>query len=356
MIRTLLTGAAILAMAAPALAAEPAFPTPAFLTDHVQPRHAAFHEASTALHDAAETYCAAPGEADVEMVRTAYHGAMDAWAGIQHVTYGPVENFNRRFRIQFWPDPRGVLERDLAELLREKPADILADNGMTFASVAIQGFPMVERLTFGPNADALAAGTDEGTYRCDLLGAVTANLADIAARLDEEWRGADDPWPAAFRDPANTDLVGDATDLAGVVLTGLTTQLQSLRDQRLLPVLGDSADTAAPDKAEAALSERSLRGIAASVEAMGEGFRLLFLPALQTADPKLADLMDRAFAQTLETAQGIPVPLGEAVTDPAHRPAVEQLTTEIRAVQQLLATRVASALGTSLGFNSLDGD
>lgn len=240
--------------------------------------------------------------------------------------------------------------------MREQPTDILAENGLTFASVAIQGFPMVERLTFGPDAEALTDGTDDGAYRCRLLNAVTANMAAITKGLADGWSDQDDPWPQAFRDPVAAELVADEADLASTVLTGMTAQLQSLRDQRLLPVLGDSIDNADPSKAEAALSERSLRGIAASLESEAEGFRLLFAPALANADPELADLMNRAFTQTLATARGIERPLGAAVTDPQRRPEVEKLSTQIRALQQLLATRVVSTLGLSLGFNSLDGD
>ncbi|EKV29480.1 hypothetical protein C882_0302 [Caenispirillum salinarum AK4] len=355
MLRTFAAGVALL-WAAPALAAAPDFPTETVLTDHIQPRHAALHQSADRLHEAAATLCAGPATADLEAVRAAYHDAMDAWAGVQHVTYGPIENFNRRFRLQFWPDPRNVVERELGALLREQPTDILAENGLTFASVAIQGLPMVERLTFGAEADALADGTDDGAYRCRLLEAVTANVAAIAENLETNWRETDDPWPAAFRDPAAADLVADDADLAGIVLTGLTTQLQSIRDQRLLPVMGDSAEDADPAKAESGLSGRSLRGIAASVEAMADGFDLMFAPALANAEPELADLMGRAFTQTRATAQGIDGPLGEAVTDPARRAEVEKLATQVRALQQLLATRVASALGLSLGFNSLDGD
>lgn len=341
--------------AAPAAAPAVAYPTAALLADHLRPHHAAFQQAATGLHAAAATFCDDRKAAPVVPVQTAYHETMDAWAGIQHVTYGPIGDFNRRFRIQFWPDPRKVLDRDLAGLLRDKPEDVLKEGGLTFASVAIQGLPMVERLLFTDGGATLTADDADAAYRCRLLVAVTRNLATIASSLNAEWQ-ADDDWPAAFRDPAESDLVGDAPEVASLVLTGLTTQLQSLRDQRLLPVLGASLAEAAPAAAEAALSGRSLRTIAASLDALREAFDVLLLPGLTQADPKLAGLMQRAFAQTLATARSVPVPLDAAVTDPAHRPTVETLTTEIRALQQLLATRVASALGLTLGFNSLDGD
>jgi uncharacterized protein len=73
-------------------------------------------------------------------------------------------------------------------------------------------------------------------------------------------------------------------------------------------------------------------------------------------DAELADLLERAFAQTLATARSIEGPLATAVADPARRPAVEQLALEARALKQIVNERLASVLGIPIGFNAMDGD
>jgi predicted lipoprotein len=44
------------------------------------------------------------------------------------------------------------------------------------------------------------------------------------------------------------------------------------------------------------------------------------------------------------------------VIDPTARPNVEKLHLEVRALRQIIAQRLAPALGFEVGFNALDGD
>ncbi|MQX37819.1 imelysin family protein [Roseospira navarrensis] len=335
-------------LAGPAFADDRAPSTGAALADHLQPRHAALREAAAALETAAADACAAPSPQALATLREHLSATWAAWGALEHVAYGPIEQYNRRFRLAFWPDPRGVVARDLAEVLAEEPEDLLAPNGFTFASVAVQGLPALDRLTHGRQAEAL----DGAGYRCRLLVGVAGNVATIAADLDAAWRVDDGAWPAAFRDPAEAAMVRDAGQLAGIVLTGMSSQLRAMRDRRLLPVLEDEA--AATD--DAAGSDRTPVVVAASLDGMAEAFSVLFRPPLETVDPELAGLMTRAFAQTRDTASGLTAPLSAAVGDPDGRAAVERLATQLQALNQLLVERVAPALDLSVGFNSLDGD
>lgn len=50
---------------------------------------------------------------------------MDAWQRLRPVTFGPINDFNRLYRIQFWPDKRGSISTHLDKVLREQPEDIL---------------------------------------------------------------------------------------------------------------------------------------------------------------------------------------------------------------------------------------
>lgn len=352
MLKTLIAAAAALlipaaAQAAPDLA--PAMET--LLEQHIQPRHARFHDAAAALHTRAQAFCAAPGEDTLTAVRGAYGAAMDGWAGLQHLTVGPIGDFERRFRLEFWPDDRNVLGRELSRLLQDKPEDILKPYGFTFASVAVQGLPMVERLAF--DADAVQSVTAE-PYRCRLLVAVAANIEAIAGELQTGWKAGGNSYGQSVYDSATeSDLFGTTTDLAGLLITGLSTQIHALREQKLLPAMDGKGN---PRALENWRSARSLDTIVASLEAVAEMYRLGFLPALKDSDPEFARLMDGAFAQTLETARSIAPPLSEAVRDPARRKTITKLMTELKALRQLAGDRTAKALDITLGFNSLDGD
>src|SRR5690606_7932768 len=52
---------------------------------HVIPRYGAFAAAGRELIAAAEGLCPRPDAGRVERLREAFHAAMDAWQGIQHV-------------------------------------------------------------------------------------------------------------------------------------------------------------------------------------------------------------------------------------------------------------------------------
>lgn len=358
MLKAVLLAAAVL-MPAAAQAANPAANPAALLApsmeavleQHIQPRHARFHDAATALHERAGAFCAAPGQDTLAAVRVAYGAAMDGWAGLQHLTIGPIGDFERRFRLEFWPDDRNVLGRELSRLLEEKPEDILKPFGFTFASVAIQGLPMVERLAF--DGDAVQAVTQD-PYRCRLLVAVTANVEAIAGELQSGWRSGGTTYGQSVYDAATeSDLFGTTQDLAGLLITGLSTQIHAVREQKLLPAM---AGKGSPRALENWRSGRSLDTIVASLESVAEMYRLGFLPALREADADFAALMETAFAQTLATARSITPPLSTAVKDPAQRKTVTKLMTELKALRQLAGDRTAKELNVTLGFNSLDGD
>ena len=363
MLRLSLVLAALVVATPLALAEEDAAPTPvadftpltlAALDNHLLPRHAHLVDTAAALHGAAQTFCATPDAAGLEPLRQSYHATMAAWSGLQHITFGPVADFGRRFRLHFWPDKRNVLTRELAQLLAERPEGLFRPHGFTFTSVAVQGLPMVERLLF-ETPEALLG--EDGLYRCRLLVAVAGNIEHTATELFQGWAEGPDSYGQAVREAATTSpLLGSSADVAGLLLTGLNSQLFSLREQRLLPVRGETMAAASPRAAENWRSGRSLADLIASLEAKEDLYRQTFLPALQAQDPERAALMERAFAQTLATARSLPVPLDQAVGEATHRATVEKLARELQALRQLAAERTARTLGLVLGFNSLDGD
>src|SRR3546814_3114375 len=71
---------------------------------------------------------------------------MDAWMAVQHLRFGPSLLFLRVDRVEFWPDKRGTVGRHLAQLLSDHDLQPLAPRVFANGSVAVQGFPALERL------------------------------------------------------------------------------------------------------------------------------------------------------------------------------------------------------------------
>lgn len=332
----------------------------ALVAEHVAPRYAALADATAALDAAAVSFCAERSMDGLPSLRASYEKALDVWQGIQHVRFGPIELFMRGTRIAFWPDSRNSVTRQIEELLAARdPADITAQ-AFGHGSAAAQGFPALERLLYGAEAEkALLAAHD--TFRCELVVAIGKNLASIAAGLRDDWTVGDAAYARVIdRAGGSGDRYRAPEEATLDLFKALYATVELVADHKLARPLGASAAAAKPRLAESWRSQRSLDNIRRNLEA-GEAMYLAaggFSDFVRTVagDADLDALLRRAFAQIRATSESVPVLLEAGVADPAARPALEQLLKETSALKALLAQRLTAALGIPLGFNALDGD
>ena len=159
--RTIVLGAALAVAAANGAGAEESDRDPAyrrlnesFVERHVLPRYAQLADAAAALDAAGSRFCEAPATAAIDEVRSAFHAAADAWHGVEHLRFGPMESRLRAERLAFWPDPRNATGRQLGELLAGRDPAGLTPEGFLRASAAVQGLPAMEWLLFDAGAEA----------------------------------------------------------------------------------------------------------------------------------------------------------------------------------------------------------
>lgn len=335
----------------------------ALVTHHVLPRYERLAGATDELADAATNACESSTE-QVGLLRDRYHAAMDAWMGVQHLRFGPVELFMRAYRLYFWPQSRGKVGKAVAEILKNPEA--LSGAELADASVAAQGLPAVEYLLYGRkalNKDDGDGDPESTSRRCALLAVIARNMRDMAAAVVTDWRGGDVNYAASFLQPGPDNTYYSAhADATLDLFKSFHGGLQLIADVKLKPVLGDGVDAARPALAESRRSERAIRNIVLNLEALealylGDGGPgLSELVAAHEGDEALDPLMRKAFRLTLETARGIDTPLTRAVSDETSRARVEKLLTRVLALKQIVKSRVAPALGLAVGFNALDGD
>ncbi len=345
--------------------ADPAAVSAALLADHVMPRYQALADATTTLDDAAAAFCAAPDAAMLGAVEGAYNDAADAWMGVQHIQFGPIELLMRSPRLYFWPDPSARAAQDVAEFAAVGDPAELAPGKFSAVPVSLQGLPAAEAVLYDVESRTrLLAGDAEGRRRCALLQAIAGNVRELAAGLLVDWREGDDPFLQRMSRPGpDNPYFASQEEVTAAYLKSLNHALRLAGDSRLKPVLGADIGAVRPDRAEAWRSGRSLRNIILGLEAAqalylgdGGGIGLEQLAMTSQTDTKIGPLLTKAFALTLETARGIGKPLPQAVVDPASRPRVEKLATQIQAMRQLVGTRLAAALNLSGGFHARDGD
>ncbi|MCX7356377.1 MAG: imelysin family protein [Alphaproteobacteria bacterium] len=329
----------------------------ATLVEHdVLPRMDRFAEATAVLVPAADAYCAAPSAAGLDALKRAYNGAADAWQGIQHFRFGPMELLLRAQRIAFWPDPRNTIGRQLAEVIAAKDPTALTPQAFAQGRITIQGLPAMERLLYDDSAK-LEGGT-EVAYRCEMLRAIARNLASIGTDLKREWRDGPNTYARVVTTYGPEAHYRTASEATLDLFKSLYSSVEIVADHKLGKPLGSSLADAKPGLGESARSSRSLRNAQLDLEAGAALYRSGIEAYLrETAkNPALATQIGQAFDKVIADAKAVPMSLEAAVRDPSGRAAVEKTQRDVAALKTLLAQKLSPALGIPVGFNALDGD
>lgn len=322
----------------------------------VIPGYRAFAAETARLDEAANAYCAAPDDAAHGALIDRYHDAYDAWEGVQWLGFGPAKDFMRIMRIQFWPDSRNTLTRHIATLMADPRTDLLDPAVLADASVALQGFPALERLLFDD------APPGEDAYACALAAAIAANLAQMAADLAAVWDPIPDDPEASAR--AAIDALGypEPAALTGELYQALYFHLEAILTVKLARPMGETLEDARATRGESWRSGRSMRNIRRNLSAIrglldnGDALGFADIVAETAGRPDLADALRAALDEAIAAADALAGPFTETLADPALRGDFVRLATALNSAREYVAVGVGEALGLAVGFNSLDGD
>ncbi len=362
-LRTALALCLCVALPVPAKAQDGSLPATAYdrlnldvVARRLIPDHRAFEAAAGDLASSAERYCAASDPASLDDLRQHYHAAADAWMALQWVGFGPSELDQRSFRIQFWPDNRNNVSRQLGGVLAEPRQDLLDPAVLAGASVALQGFPALERLLFG---DA-APGDD--AYVCGLTVSISRNLATMSADLAAAW----DPQPGDPAASARQALDG-MLGLEPVAMTGEFYQsmfelLEAIARLKLQRPMGGSVEEARPRRGEAWRSGRSMRNIRLNLIAIravaenGEATGFADLLRDDAGQARAADSLLSVLDDAIALAESLDGPYETTLVDADRRDGFEKLLVAVNRTRDVFGGPMGRGLGLRIGFNSMDGD
>lgn len=316
--------------------------------DVFAPYYADFIDTTAALADTVEGYCDAPS-GDVADVAAAWRAAMSAWQHAQFLAVGPVEEDNRRFRIQLFPDANDAVQRGVATLLGGSEA--ITEAVVQSSSVGAQGLPALEYLIYGdaaPLTDAASA-----PRRCALAVAIARNLRTIAAEIGAPW-AAGGQMRADFASASGFFL--DDDDALVAVLEAIAVQAEFIADRKLgrpwmlRNAAGLESHLAAHSKENV---QANTAALAALFDAGGDDYRVRdYLRRAhddESIGQQMADALDDA-QQRLATLAGL-----EDILNGAESGDVDGLEDAYQRMADL-ALDAAVAAGVELGFNSQDGD
>lgn len=322
------------------------------VADYFRPAYHAFHHRAETLAHAVEHFCARPGRIEHRAVRDAFGGAVKAWARLDFVRFGPAVTDARLERVAFWPDPRGVVERQLRQLVADGSLERLDAASIARQSAAVQGLPALERLVVVLPADTDPAGLADN---CLVAEAAAGNVVVIARALDEAW--ARDDVPILNPGPENP-AYRSWEEAANEVLKASLTGLEQIRDLALRPALGDAPDKARPNRFPYARSGETVAYLAAAIEAQRDLIDAsgiaADLPEQHAWATSSVNFELRQAERTVAALAGNDV--AAIATEPALRGKLDYVTIALASVRTTMATTVAAGLGLSVGFNALDGD
>ena len=350
-----LAGACLAMAGAPAVAAVPADLGARLADGYARPAVAALAERAHGLEDALAAWCQSPQAARAEPVRQAFRDTVLAWSGVEFLRFGPLVQGNRYERLAFWPDTRGVMQRQVRALLAEADPQALAPGALAARSVALQGLPALEYVLYGEPGLLERGGQAEAGYACRYAVAVAANVAAVSDELKQAWSPQGD-YGRQFTAPAPAnDLYRDQQEVAAEAVKALSTGLQFARDVKLAPVLGDSAEAARFKRAALWRSDLSLPALAVSVRGMrafydAGGYR--YPDGEAWIDQAVRGELDRAAA----ALAAVDAPLEQAVAQPASWQRLALAGMILKNAKDIVDQNLAPALGVMIGFNALDGD
>lgn len=353
MIRSPLTLALLSLTLAACSPADPQQQVSRAITDGVLlPLYSAWNEADRQLAESSKAFCA--GTQSIADARLAFASAQSTWAAVQPALLGPLAEGNRAWQIQFWPDKKNLVARQVEALVNSKPELTPAD--LDKSSVVVQGLTAYEYLLFDPAIDLNNA--EQKARYCPMIVAIGDHQQVLAADVMNSWQG-EDGMAAQLKHFPNTRYAEAAEAVAELLRTHVSA-LDGLKKKLGTPLGRQTKGQPQPFQAEAWRSKASLANLAASLasaERIWLGAEHDGIQALLSGDQdELKQRINAAYSDTRQRLAAAQRPLGELLTDEAGRSELNALYDSLDALHRLHEVELARALGIQLGFNAHDGD
>lgn len=353
--REFLGGAMGLVVAAsglrPVLAAEqtPAPMGAGLVKAYIQPAMHQFSQAAAALRHSLNAICRDDASTPPTALETDFRALVSAWSRISFLRFGPLVAENRYERIFFWPDPRGVMLRQIRPLLQgAQPVDDLRSH-----SVAVQGLPALEYVLYSDKGLLHTGASGADSALCRYALAIANNVAQIAQELWSAW-GPEGAYARDFARPATANAVyRNNNEVLTETLKALSGGLRFEADVKLRTALGSEAEKARPKVLPFWRSELALLAQAEAVS----GLAAFHTAAAFAGEPAWVEQsLNQELSQSADILQGRAGQVMRLAEDAELYRELKLVTLKLDNARRIVDENLAPALGVGLGFNALDGD
>lgn len=316
------------------------------LETHVLPHFAALQSTAAVLPGAVEQVCQTGGAGDREELSTAFRNAVFAYAGVAYMRFGPLTQGSRRERLSFWPDPRGIMNRQIRQLIATNDAGAI--DALSKQSAAVQGLPALEALITDKEVP-LGPG-EAAAYRCKLALAIAHNIESLTAEINEDWI-KDGGWKDKMLRPgSDNELYKEPRDAASELVKALLTGFQLIATTEIEPQVKEKRGFDGP-YAKANLSKGYFR---AGIDSLDAFYKTLGLEAFLDDDKDWVKNWTAGAWRALRESDGtggVVAGAPKAFASPVRK--VFDLLMQLR---RIVVGEVSEAAAIAVGFNELDGD
>lgn len=316
------------------------------LDTHVLAHFAALESAAAKLPEAVGQVCATGTDGTREELSTAFRNAVLAYAGVGYLRFGPLIEGSRRERLSFWPDPRGIMNRQLRQLIAANDEAVLS--AIPKQSAAVQGLPALEALI--TDTEVPLGPGEPATYRCKLADAIARNVAELTSEINGDWTKSGGWKDKMLRPGSDNDVYKDPRDAASELVKAMLTGFQLIATTEIEPQVLKKRGFDGPF-AKSNLTKPYFR---AGIDSLDAYYQAMALEAFLDDDKDWVKNWTGGAWRTLRESDGAGgVVSGVPKTFAAPVRKVFDMLIQMR---RIVVGEVSQAAALAVGFNELDGD
>ena len=329
----------------------------------ILPNYLSLQEKSAVLTESSQIFCSfnTPSHEDLTNLQGPWRETNLAWQQVQWVKIGPVLDHSRNLRMQFWPDSKNIVTKNLDTLLAE-PTTVDVDF-VASKSVGGQGLPALELLLFPTSIlNSLTNMSDKNDQgkRCEVLMAISENVANISADIYQAWQAEGGNYVESVT--SGTGEFTNVKDSVEEIITNWLEQIERVKDNKLLIPLGTPNNVSL---IEFYLSDQALASIKANISAFkeiytaGEGHGFDDILANFLDQKNIASDMTMKIDAAIDAVtaiEALSTSYTNLLNDAEGIMAIENAIQTIRALRDIVAIEFVQATDINIGFNSNDGD
>lgn len=324
-----------------------------WLDQYVIPSYLALHQANLALQGQAHELCDQVSLQALDEMQPYLNQALEALAYSQAIDGGPMQGDLRNFQLYYWPDRTSLVTKQLGQLLDQPDLLVLQEHGLRHSSVALTGYPSLERLLYMPHYREFVIRDQQGSA-CQYIVAVSDNLVRLTAEITDAWENS---WRRQLLEPGNSgSLLKEQNDQVRFVFTNIDVLLTKIISKKLAKPLASSVSKAKPKRLESWRSGHSLIMLKANVRGLKDSLNLSLKPALiESGGAAKWQKIRHELSLIDQQLDQLPTPLVAHLDEPKYWQATQQLQFQFTQFQALLQS-IYPSLNVQLGFNAYDGD